>query len=232
MLKCRSSLGKKSRRSTNALLMRLDRDDTNEGTIFTPSNTSSYAEMNIFLLSQYPELSREQLAMIDSMYPMAEQFPNTGAFWRTVSNAYGEMRYICPGIFISSAYSNYSSMSNWNYHYDVQDPDEVAAGLGVPHTVEVNAIWGPSYVTGTPPASYSTTNAAIVPIMQGYWTSFIRTYNPNTFRAPGTPRWLPWSAASMDRILIRTNSSIMENVPIDQRQRCAYLSGLGIILQQ
>ena len=188
--------------------------------------------MNIFLLEQYPELTRAQLAMIDSMYPEAEQFPGAGAYWRTVSNAYGEMRYICPGIFISSAYSKYSTLPNWNYHYDVHDPDEDAAGLGVPHTVEVNAIWGPDQVTGTPPASYNTTNAAIVPIMQGYWTSFIRTYNPNTFREPGLPKWQPWSTADMDRILLRTDGTIMENVPLDQRQRCSYLSGIGVSIQQ
>ena len=207
-------------------------DTTNEGTIFTNKNTSSYADMNIFLLSQFPDLTRAQLARIDALYPEGPTYPNASSFWPTVSNAYGEMRYICPGIFISSTYSQYSQQLNWNYHYDVHDPASDAAGLGVTHTVEVNAIWGPQYVTGTPPASYNNTNAAIIPVMQGYWTSFIRSYNPNTFRAEGSPEWLPWTDQIQDRILLQTNANRMETVPRDQQERCGYLSSIGVSIQQ
>lgn len=183
--------------------------------------------MNSYLLTQFPDLTRSQLAMIDSFYSEGPVYPHAGSFWPTVSSAYGEMRYICPGIFISSAYSQYSPQLNWNYHYNVQDPDSEASGYGVTHTVEVNAIWGPQYVTGTPPASYNTTNAAIIPVMQGYWTSFIRSFNPNTYRAPGSPRWLYWDNQNQSRILLQTNASKMETVPSDQRERCAFLSSIG-----
>ncbi|KZT28112.1 alpha/beta-hydrolase [Neolentinus lepideus HHB14362 ss-1] len=104
-------------------------NDTNEGTIFT--STRCILETN-------------------ESFPSA---PTTGKYWRQCANAYGEMRYNCPGIFVSSVLQNASVPGSWNYHYDVEDPAQVAEGYGVPHTIEVNAIWGPQYVSGMPPAS-------------------------------------------------------------------------------
>lgn len=183
-------------------------DDTNEGTIFTPKDTSSVTQANDFLRAQFPSISPAQLAKIDATYmatPDDPVYPNAGEYWRGVSNAYGEIRYICPGIHVSTAYSKFSQ-SVWNYHYAVIDTVAEGAGLGTTHTVEVNAIWGPDYVSGTPPPSYYTTNAAIVPVMQGYWTSFIRSFNPNTHRYPGSPEWNPWGNDGQ-RIFIRTNET-------------------------
>lgn len=188
--------------------------------------------MNHFLKDQYPDLTSAQLTQIDTFYPKAEQFPNSGLYWRATANAYGNMRYMCPGLFISSAYSN-ASVPSWNYHYNVMDPDATAQGLGVQHTVEVNAIWGPEYVNGGGPASYSTSlNRNAVTLMQGYWTSFIRTYDPNTYRASGAPLWQQWTATGMERIRLETNTTTMEVVDEDLRTRCSYLSGIGVSIGQ
>lgn len=113
--------------------------------------------------------------------------------------------------------------------YNVLDPDEVAQGLGVPHIAETNALWGPEN-TGGAPASYFTTNAPIVPIVQGYWTSFMRSFNPNTHRAPGSPVWEPFGI-QMARLKIQTNATEMEVVPLDQRQRCEFLNGISVQIQ-
>ena len=207
-------------------------DDTNGGTVFTPRNTSSYAESDWFLQNQFPYLTLEQLSKINSIYPqVGPLYNNSGPFWRQVSNAYGEMRYLCPGLFCSSAFSN-RRIPSWNYHYNVEDPAQIAAGYGVPHTVEVNAIWGPEYVGGGAPASYNTTNADVVPVIQGYWTSFIRSLNPNTYRMPGTPTWEQWTSGGMERLLFNTSGPVMETVDQGQRARCAYLSGIGVSVRQ
>lgn len=208
-------------------------DDTNEGTIFTPQNTSTIGESDTFLKNQFSSLTLKQLAKINSLYPIAEQFNNTGAYWRQVANAYGEIRYICPGIFISNTYANMGlGNHSWNYHWNVIDPGAAATGYGVTHTVEINAIWGPQYVTGTPPASYFTTNAAIVPVIQGYWTSFIRSFDPNTYRVPGSPVWESWTKGGWQRLMFQTNNTHMEVVPDDQQARCTYLSSIGVALKQ
>lgn len=218
-------------------------DDTNEGTIFVPRSTSSVAEADTFIQAQFPFVKPHQLSIINDMYMSnvseTSPYPDAGLYWRSASNAYGEIRYICPGIYLSSAYSRDEgfSRSNWNYHYAVEDPAQVQAGYGVPHTVEVSAIWGLEYVSSTPPTSYFTTNAAIVPVMQAYWTSFIRTFNPNTYRYPGSPVWMPWGGqgtlgSGYNRLFIKTGDTKIETVPQDQRYRCAYLTSIGLDLRQ
>ncbi|EJD02747.1 triacylglycerol lipase [Fomitiporia mediterranea MF3/22] len=206
-------------------------DDTNEGTIFTPSNLNTSLDMDNFLLDNFPKLNASSLETIHELYPNTVQAPNHGAFFFIASLPYGEMRYNCPGIFISGEIRKFRQPSpNWLYHYNVEDPDQIAAGLGVPHTVEVPAIWGLNSTTGTPPASYFTTNAGIVPIMQGFWTSFIRTFDPNTHRANGTPEWEPFDGSR--RILFETNSTRMEDIPSEQAERCAFLTSIAVELEQ
>lgn len=67
-------------------------DDTNGGTVFAPKNTSTIGESDTFLKDQFPALTLQQLATINDLYPIAEQFNGSGAYWRQVSNAYGETR--------------------------------------------------------------------------------------------------------------------------------------------
>ena len=117
--------------------------------------------------------------------------------------------------------------------YNVSDQTQVAEGLGVPHVVELFAIWGPGNLGKPAPPSYFTSNAAIIPVMQGYWTSFVRTMNPNYRRAPGTPIWEPFASGTGDqRILFMTNSTRMEVISTDQKTRCGYYSSISAQLQQ
>jgi carboxylesterase type B len=187
--------------------------------------------MNEFLLEQFPALTTDQLAQIDEHFPRGLQFQGAGEYWRSAADAYGDMRYMCSGLYISNAYA-FSLQPAWNYHYNVIDPPAEAAGFGVEHTVEVNAIWAPAYVGGGAPASYSTLNKNAIPLMQGYWTSFIRTYNPNIYRETGTPFWGQWIPGFETRIRLETNTTAMEIVDLETRVRCSYLSGIGPSIQQ
>ncbi|TFK49462.1 triacylglycerol lipase [Heliocybe sulcata] len=211
-------------------------DDTNEGTIFVYNTTNTLGDSDAFLQAQFPYLTLPQLATINSMYPETNDTfslaPNAGKYWRQCANAYGETRYICPGIYISSVLQTAGVPGSWNYHYNVEDPTQLADGRGVPHTVEINAIWGPQYVSGTPPESYFTTNAQVIPVMQGYWTSFIRTFNPNTYRYSGSAEWETWGEQGFQRLLVQSNGTVMEEVPQDQQTRCAYLTSIGVEIRQ
>ncbi|RDW58233.1 carboxylic ester hydrolase-11 [Coleophoma cylindrospora] len=208
-------------------------DTTNEGTIFAPKNISSVSEMNDFLRNNFVRLTDSQLAKINQFYPKAEQFPDSGPYWRAAANAYGEMRYNCPGIAISTAYDDAGVEESWLYHYNVIDPADNASGDGVSHTIEVVAVWGTEYIAkSTPPASYYTTNKFITPVLQGYWTSFIRSKNPNTYRLNGTAEWKRFSREEKARILFQTNATRMEVVPDDQKARCQYVSGIGASIAQ
>ncbi|KAJ5628323.1 Carboxylesterasetype B [Penicillium lividum] len=211
-------------------------DDTNEGTIFAPVGTSSVAQADAFIKNQFPSMTKAQMNKVNGMYLNKNQtrdFPNAGSYWRPASNAYGEIRYICPGIHMSSIYAA-AGVPSWNYHYAVVDPEDEAKGFGTSHTVEVNAIWGPEHVSTTPPDSYYTSNANIVPVMQGYWTSFVRSLDPNTYRESSSPIWHTWGEGddAYKRIFLRTNHTRMERVPAKQQERCNYLIDIGVELRQ
>ncbi|KAK5127523.1 hypothetical protein LTR85_006862 [Meristemomyces frigidus] len=212
-------------------------DDTNEGTIFTPKNTSTIGESDTFIQDQFPAITLAQLREWNKLYPVngTPTFPNSGPYWRQVSNGYGEMRYICPGVFISGVFAEMGCNSNWNYHWNVIDPTSAANGYGVSHTIEVNAIWGPNNTGGGAPASYyqGGVNGPIVAVVQGYWTSFIRSFDPNKYRLSGTPMWEAWTQSnSYQRLMFQTNNTHMERVPADQQARCAYLASIGVSLEQ
>ena len=108
-------------------------DDTNEGTIFAPKNTSSIAQSDAFMQANFPALTLAQLKVWNSLYPVegTPSFPDSGRYWRQVSNGYGELRYICPGIYISGVYAN-MSIDAWNYRWNVIDPPAAASGQSHP----------------------------------------------------------------------------------------------------
>ncbi|KAI1326258.1 vacuolar triacylglycerol lipase [Xylariaceae sp. FL0255] len=211
-------------------------DDTNEGTIFTPQNTSTIAESELFIKSQFPNLTEAQLNHITELYPNPDEAdcPNSGCYWRQVSNAYGDMRYLCTGLFVSSAVANAGISDIYTYHYNVEDPTQVAEGYGVPHTVELNAIIGPAYAA-SPPASYleGGINAPVSPVIQAYWVSFIKTFNPNTHKATGAATWHAWNPFIKNRLLFETGGSTkMEYVNAIQREQCNYFYSIGIDAEQ
>ncbi|KAL8943394.1 MAG: hypothetical protein Q9216_001103 [Gyalolechia sp. 2 TL-2023] len=215
-------------------------DTTNEGTIFAPRNISTPRQSNDWIQAQFPLLNATQKDYLTENYPpTTETWPKTGRYWRSTADAYGELRYICPGIFLSNVYANHSVKRNWNYRYAVLDPTDEKRGLGTPHVAELNAIWGAP--AGSPP-SYKTGNANMIPVLQQYWISFIRTMDPNRYRLEGTPEWEEWGARGFEgegevgrRILFQSGEgkkTEMENVDQKQWDRCTVLSGWGVGLGQ
>lgn len=214
-------------------------DDTDEGTLFAPKSTSSYSQTSTFIQSQFPSLTLLQLGTINSLFPVTDQppccFNNTGPFFRQAADAYGSLRYICPGIRVSSILSA-NSIPSYNYRWNVIDPADAAEGLGVTHTIEVQAIFGPENTQGGGPESYlpGGVNAAIVPEVQGYWTSFIRTTgDPNEMRREGSPRWEVYGSVELDgsRLMFQTNRTEMEEVPGRQQRQCAYLTSIDGLIE-
>lgn len=130
---------------------------------------------------------------------------------------YGEIRYICPGIYLSSIFDKYGVQDNYNYHWDIGAASDIASGYGVVHVEELQYIWGGGND------------------IQAYWASFIRSFNPNTYAPGGSTTWQRFSVTGMERILFQTGNTSMESVPTgagSQAQRCAYLISIGSSLQQ
>lgn len=104
-------------------------DDTNEGTVFTEVSTCCMGESDAFMKDQFPCISLAQLGRWNQLYPPEDSppVPNTGRYWAAVSKGYGELRYICPSIFVNSVQANLS-IPNWNYRWNVIDPELAKEG--------------------------------------------------------------------------------------------------------
>ncbi|KAL6886228.1 Alpha/Beta hydrolase protein [Trichoderma longibrachiatum] len=206
--------------------------DTDEGTYFG-ANASSAAEVESFLLSNYPNLQPSQLRAIVHTYAPEKlaSLPDHAPYFPSAEAAYGDATFICPGNTVAaSAARHFDPRRVWNYRYNVLDPDLVASGLGVPHTIEMPAVLGLDSVGGAP-ASYYTTNAAIVPITMHYFLSFVMNLNPNTAKYATAPRWDPWGQGTGQRLRLQTNNTAMEPVPSEQRARCRLWSHLQAYTQ-
>jgi carboxylesterase type B len=202
-------------------------DVTDEGTIFTPRDISNEIETTTFLEDNWPTMNASSFDEYATLYNLSSSSTPPNPFWYKASEAYGETRYICPGMQLPNLMRQNGFDQVWNYRFNVLDPQGVANGNYVSHGADVPALFGA--VAGGPP-SYSTTNKNIIPVMQGYWTSFIQTQDPNQLRASGTPEWQLWDGKS--RLLLETNTTTMETVPSAQLQRCDFLAEISVGLDQ
>ena len=222
-------------------------DVSNEGTVFVPKSAGdSIDTSNAWLQAQFPAINSTQLSVLQSLYPPENQnYPNIGTnvgkYWRSTTSAYGDLRYVCPGFYLSGLNAHYAAKTspagNWNYHYNVTDPNDVNAGLGTPHVAEQSAIWA-----SPNPASYKTTNMPIVPLMQDYWISFIRSFDPNTFKAQGAPAWNGWGKDDQtggSRLLVQNpalngnlDTTTVESIDTALRDKCSTLLQWGVAIRQ
>lgn len=204
-------------------------DDANGGTQFTPKNTSTLAESNQFLLDQYPTLSPEQLGEINKLYPNPNKTcPSPGCYWRQVSNGYQEARYMCPALFMTSSISRCGESRSYAYLWNVEDPGQVASGLGVPHTVEVKAMFAPGYPKTPPSYEKGGINERAVPVIQAYWTSFIRSLDPNKYRYEGSAKWETWDEKPDERLVFGTRGTTEMASTKKLEKRCAYWEKIGL----
>ncbi|KAL2134032.1 hypothetical protein VTI74DRAFT_1196 [Chaetomium olivicolor] len=215
---------------------------TNEGSIFGP-NAATPSEVTTFFNNNYPLLTPNDTSAILEVYPQLPPLPAHNLWFPTASQAYGESTFICPQLHVlnylsptsSNTSSNATSRSKtklYAYRYNVHDAENLAAGLGVPHVFDAAAIFGPdSLGPGGSRASYKTYNAGVVPLMMGYWISFVRSLDPNRFRMEGAPVWEVWDGREggegMRRLVIETEGARMETMPKEERERCTFWLGLG-----
>ncbi|KAK5994188.1 Lipase 1 [Cladobotryum mycophilum] len=194
-------------------------DDTDEGRSFG-YNATTPDQVTSFLKSNYPNLSKKQLKNIKKAYKFKKKpVPQHADYFAAASAAYGDATFTCPGMFMAWSFGRYFNQNQvFSYRYNVQDEQNIAAGLGVPHVFESSAIFGPGNAGGAA-ASYYTTNAAIVPITMRYFISFVRAFDPNTFKDSAAPIWIPFG--SSERMKLQTNNTEMEILPPDVGKKCS-----------
>jgi carboxylesterase type B len=110
----------------------------------------------------------------------------------------------------------------------------MAQGRGVAHCDEAHAIWGPGNGGSGATQSYfpGGINANAVNVVQGYWISFIRSYNPNKYRLADTAMWGVYSKASRRRLVFNTGGrTSLESMTLDLQDKCIYLQSIVAIVQ-
>ncbi|KAK4128416.1 alpha/beta-hydrolase [Parathielavia appendiculata] len=203
---------------------------TDEGSLFAP-NAATQSDMAIFLQNNYPLLTENDTTAILSHYPQLPPLPAHNPWFPTASKAYGEATFICPQHNVQTylditANSRNATNRLYTYRYNVLDSENLAAGLGVPHLFDAAAIFGPDALPAAR-ASYKTYNAGVVPLLMGYWLSFVRTLDPNRHRMPGSPVWEAWDHRSTKRLVIETVGARMDGGDDGEKERCRFWLGLG-----
>ena len=115
--------------------------------------------------------------------------------------------------------------------YNVLTPASIANGLGSSHTSELTNLFGP----GNTPAGSSTSgfdfnNIDLTPILQAYYTSFVRDLDPNAHQVEGSVFWPQF--IDNQRLLLQVNATQVEKVPETQLDRCEFWRGLAITMEQ
>ncbi|PSN73046.1 alpha/beta-hydrolase [Corynespora cassiicola Philippines] len=166
-----------------------------------------------------------------------------GAQWQRDAAIKTELKEICIGAFFSDMFAAAGQTANYAFRYNVLDETpggNADQGLFSPHTSALYAFWGKNSTDGNDPGcleldpSDPLSCATGARLTQAYLVSFIKTLNPNTLRAAGSPEWSPWSIAEPNRIVFDNTQANMEKmgesdgeVPIagmKQRERCVSLS--------
>ncbi|GAB1525180.1 hypothetical protein RhiTH_008337 [Rhizoctonia solani] len=161
--------------------------NTDEANALVPRNLNTTGDFLGFLKRLLPLLSDSHLAKIEQLYPAPEHpkspytnSPLSPQFLR-IAAAYSDLSYIAQ-VQATSIYASKANISVWKYHFDHLTPG-ADSWIGVNHTSElpfVSKIWA-NKLTGQV-ADQSR-------LMNGYWSSFIVSGDPNTHVPKSAPFW-------------------------------------------
>ncbi|KAF8704550.1 type-B carboxylesterase lipase family, partial [Rhizoctonia solani] len=161
--------------------------NTDEANALVPRNLNTTGDFLGFLKRLLPLLSDFHLAKIEQLYPAPEHpkspytnSPLSPQFLR-IAAAYSDLSYIAQ-VQATSIYASKANISVWKYHFDHLTPG-ADSWIGVNHTSElpfVSKIWA-NKLTGQV-ADQSR-------LMNGYWSSFIVSGDPNTHVPKSAPVW-------------------------------------------
>ncbi|KAF4456458.1 hypothetical protein F53441_1408 [Fusarium austroafricanum] len=192
---------------------------TNEGSNYAV-NASSSAQFIRYMQNEYPYLTNEDTKTILDLYPKEPKIEKHDTWFPSASRAYAEVTFICPTNNMLNAFAEHADpKSLWSYRYNVAITEFIDDGYGVPHVSNAPAVFGPDMTAAKAGPSYHTYNAPMIPVVQNYWISFVRSFDPNIHRAEEAPRWETWGD-DQRRLIFELNNNTMESVDKGQRDRC------------
>jgi acetylcholinesterase len=210
-----------------------------EGTIFAPpANTT--ADIDAFMKLQLSALTQADLDTANRLYSSTPRtYPGVNVtqpllFYRAAA-MYGDVSLACPTLEFASILSG-SDVDVYYLRDNIVDPIMLAAGYIVPHTWELQAVWGPEYATnyvalpGANSYDVGGLNRNAVSEVQDLWVRFA-TSGGNLSResyddAAMTPKWDRFSDR-MQRLRLQANGSTMEDISPTEVARCAFWASIA-----
>ncbi|KAK7042329.1 COesterase domain-containing protein [Favolaschia claudopus] len=206
-----------------------------DGSIFVgkPESISTDQDIVNAVLKRYPGLSKATTDAMLVTYPPASATTPWTTQWERAMYAYMESELGCWDYYIG----NISGKPAFNYRWDAPDPNLIASRgtyVGAAHTSELFYLYdgtnsGPSASVAQPVFTvFDSAQDALARQAVAWWSSFAQTLDPNTFAAPGSPKWDPASqggfivAALSNDTASSVPSSRMEQRSDDYPNRCAW----------
>ncbi|KAL1634830.1 hypothetical protein SLS58_010513 [Diplodia intermedia] len=211
-------------------------DTTNEGIVFTPSSAGkSLQAADAFVTSQFPDLTPQNLTFFHS-HPQYKPLIDAENFRSYAAQLYGDIRYVCPNLFLSWALPSRAQNNNvWTYQWSVGSAT---------HTAESWSVWN----------GFTGKNATLEPLqsaIHAYWISFVTHLDPTAAaakyaaarnkklaaptawdRSANTERKGAAKRMQFSDKAAKPLAPKMESVDQHQWDACAHLMDMGVQLRQ
>ncbi|KAK1235025.1 hypothetical protein PQX77_001762 [Marasmius sp. AFHP31] len=193
------------------------------------SNETSLPEQDLEtgLRWLYPALSDDDVAEFLEVYP-GEQFRSFPERFRVTT---GESVFICARPLMGRAF-NEADTDVWAYRYD--QPNPVLGSSVVAHSAESWMMFNGTKTGNNGTATFTPLDEnqlAFSRELIAYWISFVRDYNPNTYKLDGSSEWPGYDATSGSRQMVLRqgkdgdSGSRVENEEAAVKKRCDFVYG-------
>lgn len=159
---------------------------TNEARYWKTGAFETNQEVLNFLQNVSPALNRTDLKLIENLYPDPALDADSPYADSTNSTQYARFQaamsdyaYICPGQETAYRVSS-AGVPTWKLRFNTNNT--FPPWQGIPHTADTAFTWN------DPATQYP----SISKIYHNYLASFVLTGNPNTYRLPESPEWVPY----------------------------------------
>jgi len=197
---------------------------------------SSGGNIPLSLESFFPSITQAEITNITALYPLSE-FANASQRYQVLT---GEPDVICGRQALGVPSSQYSNV--WSYRYNTPNP--TTDSPYVAHSAENWMLFqgintgpnGSGTFTAQTPVELSFAAELI-----GYWLSFVRVWNPNTYKLSTSPEWSQYQPGNSEAVrmvlqqdpagLTTQSGSYMETQPVNETERCDYIISIVQDLQ-
>ncbi|GKT45830.1 lipase 2 [Colletotrichum spaethianum] len=167
--------------------------NTDEGSMYAPTNLTTDEEAWGWLSNLYPNLNESDRQIFDRLYPDPQTNPESpyvdsrgqSAQFTRLSDAYGDTTYISVAQDVASRLSA-EGLPVWKMHWNTNN--SISPYLGISHGADVSYAWS------EPGTQYPEAGT----VLARYYASFVVSGNPNPLKATNAVDWINYEAPGSD----------------------------------